>query len=104
MSVSVDPARDTPPRLLAYANKWKASPGWSFLTGSRSDVTAVLKGVGAYTPSITDHPPMFLVGDGKAGQWVRLNGFPEVEQLLKQVDALASARSQKTAASSGGRP
>ena len=47
---------------------------------------------------------MFLVGDGKAGQWVRLNGFPEVEQLLKQVDALASARSQKTAASSGGRP
>jgi cytochrome oxidase Cu insertion factor (SCO1/SenC/PrrC family) len=101
-SVSVDPVRDTPPKLLAYAKKWKAKPGWTFLTGPKSDVDAVLKGLGAYTPNFWDHPPMFLVGDGKAGRWVRLNGFPDPDQVLKQVDQLAAARART--ASAGGRP
>jgi protein SCO1/2 len=102
VSVSVDPVRDTPAKLRAYAEKWKARPGWTFLTGPKADVDAVLKGVGAYTASITDHPPMFLVGDGKAARWTRLNGFPDAEQLLKQIDALADARTRT--ASVGGRP
>src|SRR5512137_3231696 len=33
ISVTVDPARDTPARLKAYAKKWKARPGWVWLTG-----------------------------------------------------------------------
>jgi cytochrome oxidase Cu insertion factor (SCO1/SenC/PrrC family) len=102
VSISVDPVRDTPQKLLAYATKWKAKPGWTFLTGPKQDVDAVLKGVGAYTANFTDHPPMFLVGDGKAERWVRLNGFPDPDQVLKQVDELAAARAPT--ASVGGRP
>jgi len=104
VSVSVDPARDGPPQLLAYSKKWKARQGWSFLGGTPADVEAVLKGMGAYTASVANHPPMFLVGDGKSGKWTRLNGFPEVDQILKQVDGLAAARGEKTAALGGGRP
>lgn len=102
VSVSVDPVRDTPQRLEAYAAKWKARPGWTFLTGPKADVDAVLKGMGAYTPNFGDHPPMFLVGDGRAGRWTRLNGFPDVDEILKHVDALAGARART--ASLGGRP
>ena len=97
VSITVDPVRDTPQRLSAYARKWKARPGWTLLTGPKQDVDAVLKGLGAYTPEFSAHPPMFLVGDGRAERWVRLNGFPAVEQLLKQVDDLAAARRDQTA-------
>jgi len=104
VSVSVDPARDGPPQLLAYSKKWKARQGWSFLGGKPADVEAVLKGMGAYTANFANHPPMFLVGDGRTGKWTRLNGFPEVDQLLKQVDTLAAARAEKSAALGGSRP
>jgi len=36
VSFSVDPDRDTPPALAAYAEKYNADPSrWSFLTGSK---------------------------------------------------------------------
>jgi cytochrome oxidase Cu insertion factor (SCO1/SenC/PrrC family) len=98
VSVSVDPVRDTPARLLAYAAKWSAKPGWRFLTGPKADVDAVLKGLGAWTADYADHRPMFLVGDGRTGRFLRLNGFPGADDLLRQVDGLAAARPAVAAA------
>lgn len=92
VSVSIDPVRDTPARLEAYAAKFKAGPGWTWLTGSKEDVDRVLRGMGAYAPNITDHAPMILVGDGKAGTWSRFNGFPRQDDVLARVDALVAAR------------
>ena len=90
VSISVDPARDTPARLKAYAARHHAKPGWTWLTGGRGTVEQVLRGMGAYTPSFADHPPMVLVGDG-AGGWTRLNGFPSQATIVAQVDAYAAA-------------
>ena len=89
VSISVDPGRDTPARLKAYAARHHAKPGWTWLTGGRGAVEQVLRGMGAYTPSFTDHPPMVLVGDG-AGGWTRLNGFPSQAAIVAQVDAYAA--------------
>jgi cytochrome oxidase Cu insertion factor (SCO1/SenC/PrrC family) len=100
VSVSLDPVRDTPARLKAYGAKFKAGPGWSFLTGAKDDVDEVLKGLGAYVPNFQDHPPMVLVGDGKTGRWVRVNGFPDPKNILATVDQIASGR--RVAAAAGG--
>jgi cytochrome oxidase Cu insertion factor (SCO1/SenC/PrrC family) len=97
VSVTVDPARDTPAKLKAYARKWKARPGWVWLTGSKDVVDRVLKGMGAYTPSFTDHPPMVLVGDGRTGAWTRFNGFPNQGLILSRVDEITAAGGGKTA-------
>ncbi len=88
VSITVDPGRDTPARLEAYARRHHAGPGWTWLTGGRGAVEQVLRGMGAYTPNFADHPPMVLVGDGK-GAWTRLNGFPSPATILAQVDAHA---------------
>jgi cytochrome oxidase Cu insertion factor (SCO1/SenC/PrrC family) len=96
VSVTVDPARDTPAKLKAYARKWKARPGWVWLTGSKDVVDRVLKGMGAYTPSFTDHPPMVLVGDGRTGAWTRFNGFPNQGLILSRVDEITAAGGGKT--------
>jgi protein SCO1/2 len=103
VSVSIDPVRDTPAKLAAYARKWKAGPGWTFLTGPKADVDAVLRGLGTYTPDFANHAPVFLVGDGRTGRWVRLNGFPDAARIVEQVDALLAARAA-TASTTGGRP
>ena len=86
ISISVDPLRDTPERMHEYAARYQARAGWTWLTGAKPDVDAVLRGFGAYTPNYEDHPAMVLVGD--AGGWTRFLGFPSVDQLLGRVQAL----------------
>jgi protein SCO1/2 len=38
ISVTVDPDKDTPAALKAYAGNFKASPNWQFLTGDTSNI------------------------------------------------------------------
>ena len=92
MSVSVDPIRDTPRRLKAYAAKHKAQPGWIWLTGNKNTMNEVLDGLGAYTPNFENHPAMVLVGDGRSGEWSRFFGFPSPNRLMDQVNTLQAAR------------
>jgi protein SCO1/2 len=93
VSVSVDPVRDTPQRLKAYAATHNAKPGWIWLTGGKRTMDEVLDGLGAYTPNFENHPAMVLVGDGRTGEWSRFFGFPSPDRLVDQVNALQAARS-----------
>jgi protein SCO1/2 len=92
VSVSVDPVRDTPQRLKAYAANHKAQPGWIWLTGDKRTLEKVLDGLGAYTPNFENHPAMVLVGDGQTGKWSRFFGFPNPDRLMNQVSVLQVAR------------
>ena len=92
VSVSVDPGRDTPERLKAYADSLKARPGWIWLTGDKSEIDNVLRGLGAYTPDFEDHPSMILVGDGRTGTWKRFFGFPGPDKILVAIEELKTAR------------
>jgi protein SCO1/2 len=38
VSISVDPTRDTPAVLAAYAKRTRNDPRWTFLTGNRDDI------------------------------------------------------------------
>jgi len=45
VSLTVDPARDTPQRLNEYAKRYAANPGeWDFITGSEADTRALIEG------------------------------------------------------------
>jgi protein SCO1/2 len=92
VSVTVDPVRDTPQRLKAYAAKHGGGKGWVWLTGAKTTVEDVLIGVGAYSVNFEDHPSMVLVGDGRSGKWSRFFGFPSPKRIVDQVDALQAAR------------
>lgn len=92
VSVSVDPNRDTPQRMKAYASRHQAGPGWTWLTGEKQTVDEVLTGLGAYTSNFEEHPSMVLVGDGRSGVWKRFFGFPGPDQILAAVDDLMAAR------------
>ncbi len=92
VSVTVDPVRDTPQRLKAYAAKHRAGESWYWLTGPKPIVDDVLTGVGAYGVSFEEHPSMVLVGDGQTGEWKRLFGFPSPDRIMALVDELERRR------------
>lgn len=92
VSITLDPARDTPEVLRAYGAKVGSREGWVWLTGPSDDVNGVLKGFGAYVGDPASHPSMVLVGDGRTGQWTRYFGFPSAEQLVAKVEELRVAR------------
>ena len=92
VSLTLDPSRDIPRRMKREAKKFKAKPGWYYLTGKQRNVVQVLKGLDAYFVDFEEHPPMALIGDGKTGTWRRFNGFPMPKQLMAMIDELKAAR------------
>ena len=94
ITVTVDPVRDTPPRLKELAGRFGAQAGWTFLTGSPPAVEEVLRAFDVYTPNFANHPPAVLVGDARSGEWLRYVGFPRADEVLKAVEELHAARGQ----------
>jgi protein SCO1/2 len=74
-SITIDPDHDTPTVLAEYAEKYRAGPGWLFLTGAKADIELIGKKLGIYAgpdPSNPDgHVPYLLVGNQSTGQWMR---------------------------------
>jgi len=67
LTVTFDPARDTPERLAEYAGQWKADPSaWHFLTGSVEEVRRVCRlfGVDAFVDEgLINHSTRTVVVD-----------------------------------------
>ena len=74
-SISIDPQRDTPAVLKAYAEKFGVGPGWLFLTGKEDDIKLVAKKLGLTRrrDALTrdGHSASLMIGDVAGGQWMR---------------------------------
>ena len=91
ISVSVDPAVDTPPRLKAWAAKFGRRPGWTLVTGSKPEVDTLLKALRVFTPDKDDHSPIVLVGDERHGEWTRAYALAPAAKLAETIDQLLAA-------------
>jgi cytochrome oxidase Cu insertion factor (SCO1/SenC/PrrC family) len=85
ISVSVDPVTDVPERLKAFAAKFKAGPGWTFVTGSKPEMAALLKALGANAADKNEHSPMVLVGNDRAAYWTRTYGLAPASALISVI-------------------
>ena len=104
ISVSVDPTTDTPERLKGFAEKFKAGPGWTFVTGGKPEVDALLKALGAATADKNDHTPLVLVGNDGAGRWTRTYGLSPASSILKVIDETAAATADAKAGAAQASP
>ncbi len=89
ISVSVDPATDTPEHLKAWAGKFGGGPGWTLVTGDRNEVTRLLKALGVYTAGAADHSPLVLLGNDPAHRWTRAYGLAAPVKLAELIDELS---------------
>ena len=92
ISISVDPVTDTPERLKAWGAKFKAGPGWTFVTGEKARVDELLRALGASAATPADHTPTVLIGNDAAGQWTRAYGLARPSALLKVIDDASAGR------------
>jgi protein SCO1/2 len=99
ISISLDPATDTPARLKDSAVRFKAKPGWVWLTGNKPEVDLVLKGLGTSSASFAEHAPLVVVGDGRRGQWNRFYGLTGPEQIRQKVEELLDDRKRVSGSS-----
>lgn len=77
-SISIDPKRDTPAVLKAYAEKFGAGgPGWLFLTGKAEDIKQITKKLALIrdrdnpTSRQSHHAPYLVLGIEPSGLWTR---------------------------------
>src|SRR6476660_5101201 len=100
-SITIDPKNDTPATLKAYAEKFHAGPGWTFLTGKKEDIDFLSKKLGLYSdPKLSQdgHTPHLLLGNEPMGQWMRNSALDNPRFLSQMIgDFLDSFRNMKPA-------
>ncbi|MGE3353271.1 MAG: SCO family protein [Planctomycetota bacterium] len=88
LSISVDPAHDTPRRMAAFAADFGARDGWYFLTGDPTAVTSVLKAFGVWTRKKEEHTALFVLGNEPTGKWMYQSGFTSPSAVVERLVGL----------------
>jgi protein SCO1/2 len=96
-SITLDPDRDTPEVLKAYAEKFHAGPGWLFLTGKKEDIKLISRKLGLLslddTPVNRDgHTPELMVGKVATGTWMRNSALDNPRLLATFIGRLLEGR------------
>jgi protein SCO1 len=89
VSITVDPATDTPVRLKEYAAKFHARKGWTFLTGKKENLDWALYKLGQYVENRDDHKTVIIIGNEATGLWKKAFGMAKAEELIKLVEGVA---------------
>ncbi len=84
VSISIDPENDTPKVLRDYLKRYRAKPGWDFLTGSREDIDKVMYAFNAYIPNKMSHYPLTLIRTPEDGKWVRIFGLLSSSEFVAE--------------------
>jgi protein SCO1 len=77
-SISIDPEHDTPQVLKAYMEKFHIGPGWTFLSGKKTEIDFLQRKLGVYSdPRINadGHLPHLLIGNDATNTWIRANAL-----------------------------
>jgi protein SCO1/2 len=88
ISVSVDPETDTPARLTEWSKRFNAAPGWTLVTGSKSDIDLLLKAFGVFTADPVSHSPAAFIADTKRGIWRKVDGLAPPSTIVNVIDAV----------------
>ena len=86
LTITIDPATDTPSRMARAAAEFDASPRWLWLTGDPRDIRRVLDAVDAPAGPIELHDPIFVVTDRDGRRFRRTTALPRAEEILALLD------------------
>ncbi len=89
ISITIDPENDAPRQLKEYLQRYRAKPGWDFLTGSRADIDAVMRSFNAYIPNKMSHYPLNLIRNPKDGKWLRIFGIISSSEFLAEYQSVS---------------
>jgi protein SCO1/2 len=68
--------------LKAWGAKFKAGPGWTFVTGEKQEMDKLLNALGAAVSKREDHTPALIIGNDSKGVWTRTYGLAKISQIM----------------------
>jgi len=100
ISITVDPAHDSPQVLKEYAGKFHVQAGWQFLTGSKKDIDWIRRELGVYDPDKkkAEHLNVLTIGKEPTGQWVAIPALMKPDNIVNTVLRLVPQPPSRTAA------
>lgn len=84
ISISIDPDNDTPAQLKAYAKSFGAGERWKFLTGGAQDIKNLQLAFDGYRGDKMNHEPLTLIRHAQGRPWVRIDGFANPDELVRE--------------------
>ena len=90
ISISVDPATDTPERMKSWGAKFHDGDGWTFVTGDKPKIDELLRALGASSARREDHSPTVLIGNDAHGSWTRTYGLAKTSAIIQLIDNAAN--------------
>lgn len=88
ISVTTDPARDTPARLKAWSKDYNLQPGWTLVTGDVSQMNQLLLPFTGNPAGAGMHLPTTFIGNDKTGAWTSAAGVFAPEDVLNALNKL----------------
>ncbi len=81
VSLSVDPANDTPEKLRAFADAFGTGENWILLTGKKEVMRQINSKLGNKSKARSQHRNEVVLGNEALGEWQRNSAFIEPERL-----------------------
>ena len=103
ISITVDPAHDTPEVLKQYSDKFHVQAGWQFLTGQKQDIDRIRRELGVYDPEEkkTEHLNVLTIGKEPTGQWLAIEALATPDDIVQTVLTLAQSTASRPPAAVG---
>jgi len=88
ISFSIDPEHDSPEIMTKYLKRYRAQPGWYFLTGDRDDIDLVMHAFDAYVPDKMSHQPVTFIKGTEPNQWLKIDGLVSTADLTTELEKI----------------
>lgn len=86
LSLSVDPKRDTPESLKAFAVRNNADePGWRFLVADEPTMARLLTRLGQWSDEPENHMTLLIAGNASKAHWKKLRPDASPVQIAEQL-------------------
>ena len=81
VSISVDPVNDTPQAMKGYLKRYRAKPGWDFLTGSIEEIDKVKK---AFRIKEMSYNYFTLIRSSPDAKWTKITGYLNATEVVAE--------------------
>ena len=90
VSISIDPERDSPAALKAFAEDHKVDESrWIFLTGAKQNVDYIVTKLGQYTPEVETHSTLMLAGNTRTRHWKKVPPMVSAQEIAVLLRSMA---------------
>jgi protein SCO1/2 len=89
ISISLDPAQDTPDKLKDWAKSFGVKPGWTLVSSKSPEMQTMIRAFTGSQPGPKDmHFPVFFIGNDRTERWVAINGLSGAENVVDVIEEI----------------